>query len=110
MPFVIRYGASAQVAIAAMTARDRSIVLAAIREQLSDEPLQETRNRKPMRPTPRVVALGITWELRIAGSWRAFYSVDAEIVTVDVIDIVRKGRGTTEQALASMDDDEETEQ
>src|SRR5262249_6169034 len=106
VPFAIRYGSSAQAAIAAMSARDRSIVLRAIRDQLSEEPLRETRNRKPMRPTPRVVALGITWELRVAGVWRVFYSVDAEIVTVDVIDIARKGRETTDQLLGPEDDEE----
>ena len=107
MAFLIMYGPSAQAAIAAMSARDRTIVLSAIREQLSEEPLRETRNRKPMRPSPRIVALGITWELRIAGVWRAFYSVDAEIVTVDVVDIARKGRETTDTVLGSPDDEGE---
>jgi prevent-host-death family protein len=64
-----------------MGARDRSTVLAGIREQLSEEPLRETRSPKPMRPTPKVVALGITWELRIAAIWRVFYSVDTDVVT-----------------------------
>jgi mRNA-degrading endonuclease RelE of RelBE toxin-antitoxin system len=109
MPYLIRYGASAQSAIRAMTARDRSTVLAGIRADLSDNPLHETRNRKPLRPTPAVLALGITWELRIAGVWRVFYSVDSEIVTVDVIQIARKGRETTEQLLASAEEDPETD-
>ena len=61
----------------------------------------------PLRPSPRIVALGITWELRIAGVWRVFYSVDAEIVIVDVIDIARKGRETTEEVLASREDEDE---
>jgi mRNA-degrading endonuclease RelE of RelBE toxin-antitoxin system len=107
MAFLIRYGPSAQAAIAAMSARDRTIVLSAIREQLSEEPLHETRNRKPMRQSPRIVALGITWELRIAGVWRVFYSVDAEVVTVDVVDIARKGRETTDAVLGSDDDEGE---
>jgi hypothetical protein len=59
-----------------------------------------------MRPSPRIVTLGITWELRIAGVWRVFYGVDAEIVTVDVIDIARKGRETTDAVLGSREDDE----
>lgn len=107
MAFLIRYGSSAQAAIAAMSARDRTIVLSAIREQLSEEPLHETRNRKPMRPSPRIVALGITWELRVVGVWRVFYSVDAEIVTVDVVDVARKGREATEAVLGSGDDEGE---
>lgn len=109
MPYLIRYGPSAQAAIAVMSARDRSIVLRGVREQLSQDPLRETRNRKPLRPTPAVVALGISWELRLAGVWRVFYSVDVEIVTVDVIDIARKGRETTEWVLASNENDWETE-
>ena len=105
MAFLIRYGPSAQAAIAAMSARDRSIVLSAVREQLSEEPLRETRNRKPMRPSPRIVALGITWELRVAGVWRVFYSVDVQIVTVDVVDVARKRRETTD-AVLGLDDEE----
>ena len=61
------------------------------------------------RPTAAVVALGITWELRIAGVWRVFYSVDSEIMTVDVIHIARKGRETTEQLLAAAEEDGETD-
>jgi mRNA-degrading endonuclease RelE of RelBE toxin-antitoxin system len=92
-----------------MRARDRAIVLTGIREQLSFEPLRETKNRTPMDASQRVVALGITWELRIAGSWRVFYSVDDDVITVDVIDIARKGREMTDQILASADDDDEEE-
>jgi hypothetical protein len=105
VPFLIRYGASAQAAIATMHARERSIIIAEIRAQLSEEPLRETRNRKPLRQTQTIAALGITWELRVAGVWRVFYDVDADIVTVDVIHIARKGRATTDLVLASIDDD-----
>jgi mRNA-degrading endonuclease RelE of RelBE toxin-antitoxin system len=104
--FQIRYSEAAQEAIAAMTARERSIVLSGIREQLSHEPTRETRNRKPMRASPRVLAIGATWELRIAGVWRVFYSVDEAIVTVDVIDIARKGRETTDQVLGDAANEE----
>ena len=107
MPFLIRYGETAQEAVAAMAARERSIVLAGVREQLSHEPLRETKNRKPMKPSPRIVALGVTWELRIAGVWRVFYSVDEEVVTVDVIDIARKERRTTDEVLSEKEGEEE---
>ena len=90
-----------------MNAGERAIVLEGIRGQLTDEPLRQTRNRKPMRPSPGVQALGISWEVRIAGVWRVFYSVDAEIVTVNVIDISRKGRETTEEILAAVQEDDE---
>ena len=54
------------------------------------------------------MALGITWELRVAGVWRVFYSIESETVTVNVIDISRKGRQTTEDVLAAEDDEEGT--
>ena len=44
----------------ALTARERSIVLDAVEDQLAHEPTVETRNRKPMRPNPLA-----PWELRI---------------------------------------------
>jgi hypothetical protein len=43
-----------------LTARERSIVFAAIETQLAYEPLTETRNRKPLRPNPIA-----PWELRV---------------------------------------------
>jgi len=53
----------------ALQVRQRREVLQAIERNLLHEPLQETRNRKPLRPNP--VA---PWELRI-GSLRGFYDV-----------------------------------
>lgn len=50
-----------------LTAAERSLLLDAIREQLPEEPLVETRNRKPLRPNPLA-----PWELRV-GQLRAFY-------------------------------------
>ena len=46
------------------TARDRKTSLDGIEEQLSHEPLVETKNRKPMRPNHLA-----PWELRL-GSFR----------------------------------------
>ena len=45
------------------------IVLDAIYKQLSDQPLFESRNRKPMRPNPLA-----PWELRV-GNLRVYYEV-----------------------------------
>lgn len=53
----------------ALSARQRGVVLQAVERNLLHEPLQETRNRKPLRPNP--VA---PWELRV-GSLRVFYEV-----------------------------------
>lgn len=43
----------------------------AIEKQLGEEPLVETRNRKPLRPNPLA-----PWELRI-GELRVFYDVSS---------------------------------
>lgn len=54
----------------ALPARQRASCLRAIDIHLSDEPLAETRNRKPMRPNPLA-----PWELRV-GSLRIYYEVE----------------------------------
>jgi mRNA-degrading endonuclease RelE of RelBE toxin-antitoxin system len=51
---------------------DRRVVLDAIDQQLTTEPLQKTKNRKPLRPNDLSA-----WELRVAG-FRVFYDVDSE--------------------------------
>jgi hypothetical protein len=53
----------------ALTARERSTVMEAVRGQLLHEPLAETRNRKPLRPNPIA-----PWELRV-GKLRVFFKV-----------------------------------
>ena len=52
-----------------MTARQRSLILATINEQLTHQPDIETRNRKLLRPNPIA-----PWELRI-GTIRVFYEI-----------------------------------
>ncbi|CAN5764272.1 hypothetical protein BH23PLA1_BH23PLA1_36700 [soil metagenome] len=52
-----------------LTARERTIVLDIVDEQLTHQPNVETRNRKPMRPNPLA-----PWELRI-GDLRVYYDV-----------------------------------
>jgi hypothetical protein len=44
-----------------LSARDRTMLLDVVREQLTHEPSRPTRNRKPMRPNPLA-----PWVLRIA--------------------------------------------
>ncbi len=53
-----------------MTARQQTIVLDVVDEQLTHQPTVETRNRKPMRPNPLA-----PWELRI-GNLRVYYDVE----------------------------------
>jgi mRNA-degrading endonuclease RelE of RelBE toxin-antitoxin system len=72
LPFVIEYSPDAEDHLRALTARERSIVLDSVDEQLRHQPGVETRNRKPMRPNP--VA---PWELRV-GNLRVYYDTVEE--------------------------------
>lgn len=64
-------------------------MLNAVKVQLQYEPLQETRNRKQLRPNPLA-----PWELRVR-ALRVFYEVDArepDLVNVLAIGIKRGNR------------------
>ena len=65
---------------------DQKLILDAIAEQLSHEPLTTTRNRKLLRDNP--VA---SWALRI-GEFRVFYDVSADDNVVSVRAVGRKER------------------
>ena len=69
VPYEIKFADAAITHLAAMTARERSTVIDAIEQQLSYEPLGETRNRKLLKPNPIA-----SWELRV-GALRVFYDV-----------------------------------
>jgi mRNA-degrading endonuclease RelE of RelBE toxin-antitoxin system len=87
--YEIRFSASADEHFAQLNARERSIVVDAIRRQLVHEPVRETRNRKPLRPNPLA-----PWELR-AGATRVFYEVageETEIVNILAIGVKRGNR------------------
>lgn len=87
MPYRIEFAASVETHFDALTARDRATVIAAMHRQLLDEPLKETRNRKPLRPNP--VA---PWELRV-GQLRVFYDVvGGENGIVRILAVGRKER------------------
>ncbi|MEW6357620.1 MAG: type II toxin-antitoxin system RelE/ParE family toxin [Planctomycetota bacterium] len=74
MSFEIEYAPDSEEHLRALTARQRSIVLDEVDEQLMHEPDVETKNRKPMRPNP--VA---PWELRI-GNLRVYYDIEHDPV------------------------------
>ena len=57
---------------------DQRIIMTAIEEQLQHQPVEETRNRKRLRPN----ALA-EWELRV-DTFRVFYDVDAENALVKI--------------------------
>lgn len=65
---------------------DRARVLAAIRNQLSDRPTEESRNRKQLRANPLA-----DWELRVQ-PFRVFYEVDPAARTVRVVAVGIKER------------------
>ena len=69
MPYQVEFAESVKAHLETLTASQRATVLAAVETQLTDQPLTETRNRKPLRPNP--VA---PWELRV-GRMRVFYDV-----------------------------------
>ena len=64
--------------LAYFSAYERKRILDAVRRQLCEEPLVETRNRKALRENP----VG-RWELRI-GKYRVFYDVEEPVPTVVV--------------------------
>ena len=89
MAYSLRFAASAEEHFAQLSARQRSIVLDAVRKPLLHEPVRETRNRKPLRPNPLA-----PWELH-AGALRVFYEIDAEdegVVNILAIGIKKGNR------------------
>jgi mRNA-degrading endonuclease RelE of RelBE toxin-antitoxin system len=70
-----------------LTARERALVLSAVDDQLLDEPVRPTRNRKPMRKNPLAL-----WELRV-GHLRVFYDVLEEPDQMVVIHAVGVKKG-----------------
>jgi mRNA-degrading endonuclease RelE of RelBE toxin-antitoxin system len=63
---------------------EQNRILDAINEQLPDEPLTPTRQRKELRPNPLAA-----WELRI-GDYRVFYDVERESQVVRIKAVGRK--------------------
>jgi mRNA-degrading endonuclease RelE of RelBE toxin-antitoxin system len=70
----------------AIPRQDHSVLLDIVEQQLTTEPVVQTRNRKPVR-IPNTV--GATWELRCGRNnrYRIFYDVDIETRVVVVLAI-----------------------
>jgi mRNA-degrading endonuclease RelE of RelBE toxin-antitoxin system len=81
MPYEIEFYSAAIRHLKDLPARQRTIVMSGIREQLTNEPLRETRNRKLRRPNPIA-----PMELRL-GNLRAYYDVSDSVVTVLAIGV-----------------------
>lgn len=69
MAYEIVFADSVKAHLQVLTVGQRATVLVAIERRLTNEPLTETRNRKPLRPNPIA-----PWELRV-GTLRVFYDV-----------------------------------
>ncbi len=89
MAYRIEYSPSTVDHFAALTARQRALVLDAVESQLMHEPLKETRNRKPMRPNPLAL-----WELRI-NELRVYYDVEQDpepMILVRAVGVKKRDR------------------
>lgn len=89
MAYEIEFAECVKGHFRSLTANQRSIIINAIEKQLSNEPLRETRNRKPLRPNPIA-----PWELRI-GELRVFYDVTSEESNIVKILAVGYKKGNT---------------
>lgn len=85
-PFSISYVEAFLDHLAYIEARHYGTIQQKIEEQLSFEPDVETRNRKPLRPSP---VFPDAWELRFGATnrFRVFYQFDIEARAVVVLAI-----------------------
>ena len=74
----------AKIDLSHYTAFERKIIVSEIREQLTDQPQVETKNRKPLNDNPIA-----SWELR-AGKYRVFYDVGEAAQKVSIVSIGNK--------------------
>ena len=74
----------AKIDLSHYTAFERKLVVSEIREQLTHEPLVETKNRKSLRDNPIA-----SWELRI-GKYRVFYEVNEPAKMVSIVSVGHK--------------------
>ena len=98
MRFRIEYAPATISHLKALTVRQQSIVLDGVASYLSVDPMNETRNRKPMRPNPLA-----PWELRL-GNLRVYFDfvIDPEPVAV-VLAVGVKERNAVRIGKAVMD-------
>ena len=81
MEYTIELSIAAERHLDQLSAHDRRIVLAAVFDQLTHQPLIRTRNRKELRPNPLA-----NWELRV-GKYRVLYNVVKEesVVAINAV-------------------------
>ena len=91
MPYTIAYARQVFEHLAAIERKRHSLIRDTIVEQLTHEPLVETRNRKPLL---RDSVVDADWELRFGpdNRFRVFYAVDTDAAEVLVTAIgVKRG-------------------
>ena len=86
--FTIEITRTAHGHLAAFRKYDRNKILDGIKDQLTHQPNQETRNRKKLRDHPVS-----DWELRIV-PFRIFYEVDEQNGLVTIVGVGVKERET----------------
>ncbi len=87
--FQIVYHSRIKAHLHAIDRRHYTLIRQAIEEQLSFEPEQETRNRKPV---VQPFLFAATWEIRFGpqNGFRVFYDVDPITLVVSVLAIGEK--------------------
>jgi len=100
MAYEIEIGRSAHNELKAIKPYYRRQIVDAIDEQLTDQPMLETRNRKPLPGAkPDFEHIPPLWELRVAG-FRVFYDVESDESLVIVRAVREKPlHATTEELL-----------
>jgi mRNA-degrading endonuclease RelE of RelBE toxin-antitoxin system len=86
--FRMRFTAEAEEDLRRLRKYDQQKIIGAIETQLQDQPAQETRNQKRLRPN----ALA-EWELRI-DTFRVFYDLDGENLVVKIVAVGQKQGNT----------------
>lgn len=74
--YTVNYSPDAQQQLRGIERKHHSLIRQTIHEQLTFEPLTQTRNRKPLRSP----VCGATWELRFGphNGFRVLYAIDEE--------------------------------
>ena len=82
--YQIEFTEDARTDLSSYTAFERKMIVSEIRDQLTHQPLVETRNRKPLRDNPIA-----PWELRV-DKYRVFYEVDEHGRSVNIVAVGHK--------------------
>jgi mRNA-degrading endonuclease RelE of RelBE toxin-antitoxin system len=82
--YQIEFTEDARTDLSYYTAFERKAIVSEIRDQLTYQPLIETRNRKPLRDNPIA-----PWELRV-DKYRVFYEVDEHGRSVNIVAVGHK--------------------